>query len=85
MVSKPLAIVCDCTARFASNVVGNPEDRFSYDAAQMTDSREMNEKMRSTTLANWKNGIELLLADRVFYQKYLNESLRHASDLWNWK
>ena len=32
---KPLAIFCDCTARFVSDLVGNPEDRFSCVAAQM--------------------------------------------------
>ena len=30
---KPLAIFCDCTARFVSDLVGNPEDPFSHDAA----------------------------------------------------
>ena len=30
---KPLAIFCECTARFVSDLVGNPEDRFSsYEA-----------------------------------------------------
>ena len=27
---KPLAIYSDCTARFVSDLVGNPEDRFSH-------------------------------------------------------
>ena len=30
-----LAIFCDYTARFVSNLVGNPEDRFSGDAPHM--------------------------------------------------
>ena len=30
---KPLANFCDCTALFMSDLVGNPEDRFSEDAA----------------------------------------------------
>ena len=30
---KFLAIFCDCTGRFVSNLVGNPEDRFSGVAA----------------------------------------------------
>ena len=30
---KPLVIFCDCTARFVSNLVGNPEDRFSQNEA----------------------------------------------------
>ena len=30
---KPLAILCDCTARFVSDLVGNPEDRASRDMA----------------------------------------------------
>ena len=32
---KPLAIFCDCTARFVSDLVVNPEDRFSCDTAHM--------------------------------------------------
>ena len=28
---KPLAIFCDCTVWFVSDLVGNPEDRFSHD------------------------------------------------------
>ena len=35
---KPLAIVCDCTARFVSDLVGNPEDRFSHNEAHLTTS-----------------------------------------------
>ena len=31
---KPLAIFYDCTARFVSDLVGNPEDGFSHDEAQ---------------------------------------------------
>ena len=27
---KPLAIFCSCTAGFVSDLVGNPEDRFSH-------------------------------------------------------
>ena len=30
---KPLAIFCGCTARFVSDLVGNPEDRFSHNKA----------------------------------------------------
>ena len=33
---KPLAIFCGSTAQFVSDLVGNPEDRVSYDAAQST-------------------------------------------------
>ena len=32
---EPLAIFCGCTARFLSNLVGNPEDRFSHNEAHM--------------------------------------------------
>ena len=32
---KPLAIFCDCTARFVWDLVGNREDRFSQNEAQM--------------------------------------------------
>ena len=30
-----LAIFCDCTARFVSDLVGNPEDRFSHNESQI--------------------------------------------------
>ena len=32
---KSLAFFCGCTARFVSDLVGNLEDRFSYDAAHI--------------------------------------------------
>ena len=32
---KPLAILCDCTARFVWDLVGNPEDRLSHDEAHI--------------------------------------------------
>ena len=35
---KPLAILCGCTARFVSYLVGNPEDRFSHNEAHMPKS-----------------------------------------------
>ena len=30
---KPLSIFCGCTAQFVSDLVGNPEDKFSGDEA----------------------------------------------------
>ena len=35
---KPLAIFCSCTAWFVSDLVGNPEDRFSQNQAQMNEN-----------------------------------------------
>ena len=32
---KPLAFYCGCTFRFVSDLVGNPEDRFSHDAGHI--------------------------------------------------
>ena len=32
---KPLTIFCGCTALFVSELVGNPKDRFSHDAAHL--------------------------------------------------
>ena len=32
---KPLAILDDCAARFVSDLVGNPEDRFSQNEAHI--------------------------------------------------
>ena len=34
-ISKPLTILCGCTAQFVSYLVGNPECRFSHKAALM--------------------------------------------------
>ena len=34
-ISKPLASFCGCAGRFESYLVGNPEDRFSRDEAQI--------------------------------------------------
>ena len=31
---KPLAMLCGCTAWFVSDLVGNPEDRFSHNEAR---------------------------------------------------
>ena len=33
--TKPLAILCGCTARFVSDLVVNPEDRFSRNEAHL--------------------------------------------------
>ena len=35
-IFKHLAISCGCTARFVSDLVGNPEDRFSHNEAHMS-------------------------------------------------
>ena len=35
-IFKHLAIFCGYTARFVSDLVGNPEDRFSCDAAHIS-------------------------------------------------
>ena len=32
-IFKPLAIFCGCKARIVSDLVGNPEDRFSHNEA----------------------------------------------------
>ena len=34
-IFKPLAIFCDCTVKFVSDLVGNPEDRFSHNKAHI--------------------------------------------------
>ena len=36
---RPLTIFCDSTARFVSDLVGNPEDRFSHDEAHIYQDR----------------------------------------------
>ena len=36
---KSLAIFCGCTARFVSDLVGNPEDRFSHNEVQIMNTK----------------------------------------------
>ena len=36
---KPLTIFCGCTSRFVLHLVGNPQGRFSLDAAQISSSK----------------------------------------------
>ena len=38
---KPLVILCGCTARFVSDLVGNPEDRFSHNEAHIGSRLEL--------------------------------------------
>ena len=38
--TKPLTIFCGCTAQFVSDLVGNPEDRFSRGAAHFVFERK---------------------------------------------
>ena len=33
LLPKPLTIFCESTARFVSDLIGNPEDRFSHNEA----------------------------------------------------
>ena len=40
-MAKAVAIFCGFTARFMSNLVGKPENRFSYDKARMPHVRGM--------------------------------------------
>ena len=39
LISKPLVIFCGCTAPFVSELVGNPEDRVSHEAAHFKQLR----------------------------------------------
>ena len=39
-IFKLLAIFCGCTARFVSDLVGNPEDRFSHNEAHLSNDQE---------------------------------------------
>ena len=49
---KPLAIFSDCTARFVSDLVGNPEDRFSH----MMQQQEMQEHGLAHTIISHVTG-----------------------------
>ena len=41
---KPLSIFCGCSARFVSDHVGNPEDRFSRDESHFPPKQETTTK-----------------------------------------
>ena len=43
-------LVCDCTARFVSDLVGNPEDRFSSDAAHFSFQVRKYERLTKLTI-----------------------------------
>ena len=42
-ISSLYPIICCCTARFVSDLVGNPKDRFSYVVAQIRAKRDPRE------------------------------------------
>ena len=56
-----LAIFCDCTARFVSDLVGNPEDRFSHNEAHIGGGRlrrskiQMHDGMIAHDAHSWHN------------------------------
>ena len=52
----PLAILCGCTAWFVSDLVGNPEDRFSKNEAHMT---KLMEKIDKLILTCWMGVLSL--------------------------
>ena len=43
---KPLVIFCDCTARFVSDMIGNPEGRFCHDTIQIVSFRLWSRSVR---------------------------------------
>ena len=43
---KPLAILCDCTARFVSDLVGDHEDRLSHNEANIIEMRSLTQITR---------------------------------------
>ena len=49
LLSKPLAIFCGCTARFVSDLVGNPEDRFSHNDAHLFTEKSENDAIENIT------------------------------------
>ena len=63
---KPLAIFCDCTARFVLDLVRNPEDRFSHNEAHLITAdnatvipRRFNVKVRFSGCLKVEMGIYL--------------------------
>ena len=49
---KPLAIFCGCTTRLVSDLVGNPEDRFIHDTAQIVQDSYPGKFSKFKTLAS---------------------------------
>ena len=45
LLPKPITIFSDCAARFVSDQVGNPEDRFSHNEAQLLSPTASGEKL----------------------------------------
>ena len=65
---KLLAILCGCTARFVSDLVGNPKDRFSHNKAQIL---RMSEKVKFLTF-KWKMQIPVLSISSSMATRYGN-------------
>ena len=49
---KPLAILCGCTAWFVSDLVENPEDRFSHNEAQIVSNFSNLRQILATLIKN---------------------------------
>ena len=60
---KPLDIFCGCTVRFVSDLVGNPEDRFSGDVNQFP----LRERLRTH---------KVFTKDQCFYLNYHKFSIK---------
>ena len=58
---KPLIIFCGCTARFVSDLVGNPEDQFSHDEAQIEDINPPVDIFKCTIFVGYGRVIQILL------------------------
>ena len=71
---KPLAILCGCTARFVSNLVGNPEDRFSHNEAQLQTQDLLEEptslEIMNTSFVIFREHCSLNQNDRSFIARH---------------
>ena len=66
---KPLASFCDCTARFVSDLVGNPEDRFSHNEAHIFSAKFLHPYCAASNESwlNWNIGRRRSSEVRIFH------------------
>ena len=71
---KPPAIFCGCTARFVSDLVRNPEDRFSCDALSMNAEEFLFQWLRA--LPTSRQSFNTIFGDCPYCEKVGMKGLR---------
>ena len=79
---KPLATFCGCTARFVSDLDGNPEERFSYNEAHLILSISIVfvdvQVDRSLTWSETRDAVFFHDEAKIIQQKYSNVQLEYC-------